>query len=303
MSTDNLIINISAQRDSRLLTNMQLFSALTVGFTTLGAAVACWQIYRGTVGILEVTLLLAFYFPTAIGIEAGFHRYFSHSAFRGGVFVTWMMGILGSLAAQGPILFWAATHRKHHAFTDKEGDPHSPNIQGRHLGGRIKGLLHAHVVWLFSKEQASWAKFAPDLVRSREIIAINSSYLIWVVSGLLLPALISGVITQSWSGAFNGLIWGGLFRIFLLNHVTWTINSICHTVGSQPHELKDNSRNIFLLCILSVGGSFHNNHHAYPIGARNDHQSRLQLDLSGMFIELLGLIGLAKNIKRYKHKS
>jgi stearoyl-CoA desaturase (delta-9 desaturase) len=303
MSTDNLIINTTVQKVSIGLTSMQIFAALTVCFTTLGAAVACWQIFQGTVGILEVALLLVFYFSTAIGIEAGFHRYFSHSAFKGGIFVTWMMGILGSMAAQGPVLFWAATHRKHHAFTDKDGDPHSPNIHGRHLLGRIKGLLHAHMGWLFTKEQASWAKFSPDLVRSRDIISINSSYLVWVVFGLLLPAFIAGVITQSWGGAFNGLIWGGLFRIFLLDHMTWTINSICHTVGSQPHESKDNSRNIFLLCIPSVGGSFHNNHHAYPIGARNDHQSILQLDLSGRFIEFLGLLGLASNIKRYKKKS
>lgn len=303
MSSENVIPSTSIASPNNRFTSMQIFAAITVGLTTVGAGVAIWQIALGQVGLLEIVLLLSFYFPTAIGIEAGFHRYFSHSAFKGNKFVTWMMGGLGSMAAQGPVLFWAATHRKHHAFTDKEGDPHSPNIQGKHLMGRIKGLIHAHMGWLFVKEQASWGKFAPDLIRSRDIMAINSSYLFWVLLGLALPAAIGGAITQTWMGAFNGLIWGGLFRIFLLDHVTWTVNSICHTVGSQPHKSDDNSRNIFLLCIPSVGGSFHNNHHAFPIGARNDHQSKLQLDLSGMFIELLGVLGLANNIKRYKKKS
>lgn len=297
---ENAVAGGQAQPISRGINSMQVFAALTVGITTVGAGVAAWQLYQGQVGTLEWILLLAFYFPTAIGVEAGFHRYFSHSAFKGNRFVTWMMGILGSMAAQGPVLFWAATHRKHHAFTDKEGDPHSPNIQGRHLSGRIKGLLHAHVGWLFAKEQAKWSKFAPDLVRNRDIMDINTSYLAWVLLGLALPAAIGGVVTQTWQGAFNGLIWGGLLRIFLLDHVTWTVNSICHTIGSQPHNSEDNSRNIFLLCIPSVGGSFHNNHHAFPIGARNDHQSKWQLDLSGLFIESLGLLGLASNIKRYK---
>lgn len=281
----------------------QIVAILTVGISTLGAAVAFYQLFTGQVTALDWWLLGTFYFATALGIEAGFHRYFSHNSFKGNMATTWLLGILGSMAAQGPVLFWAATHRKHHAFTDIEGDPHSPWIHGRNFTNRIKGFAFSHVGWLFANELASWAKFAPDMLRRREIIKVNQSYMLWVVAGLVLPATIGGLIGGSWQAAFNGLIWGGLLRIFLLDHVTWSVNSICHTIGSQPHKVKDHSRNLAILCIPSVGGSWHNNHHAYPLGARNDHQSKWQLDLSGMFIEFLGVIGMASNIKRYQRKT
>lgn len=277
----------------------QYAAIMTVGVSTLGAIIAAYQVAIGVVTTRDVILLIVFYFLSAIGIEAGFHRYFSHAAFKGKTFTTWLMGGLGSMAAQGPVLFWAATHRKHHAFTDVEGDPHSPYLHGTSFTGRIKGFVFSHIGWLFANELASWAKFAPDLLRTRETVKVNQSYMYWVVLGLLMPAIIGGWLGGSWQAAFNGFIWGGLFRIFLLDHVTWSVNSICHTIGSQPHKVRDKSRNIGLLGIISVGGSWHNNHHAYPIGARNDHQSRWQIDLSGLFIELLGLLGLATDIKRY----
>jgi len=278
---------------------MQIFAGLTIGLSTLGAAIAVFQLVEGSVGAVEWILLAGFYFATAIGIEGGFHRYFSHNAFQGNLRVTWLMGGLGSMAAQGPVLFWAATHRKHHAFTDIDGDPHSPRLHGNGLKGRLAGMIHAHVGWLFAKEQASWAQFAPDLLRKREVVQINQSYLSWVALGLLLPAVIGGVVSMSWQGAFNGFIWGGLLRIFLLDHVTWSVNSLCHTFGKQAYPVKDNSRNLPLFSLISVGGALHNNHHAYPRGARNDHQSKWQMDPSGWFIELLGLLGMATNIKRY----
>ncbi len=276
------------------------FAMITVGTTTIGALIALYQLLQGHVGTLEWVLLASFYFPTALGIEAGFHRYFSHNACRGGRITTWMFGILGSMAAQGPVLFWAATHRKHHSATDQSEDPHSPLIHGRKLGDRLKGFAWSHVGWLFGKNMVSWAKYAPDLLRKREVVAINQSYFTWVLLGLALPAVIGGAVTASWQGAFNGFIWGGLLRIFLLDHVTWSVNSLGHTFGKRPHTTDDNSRNMAWLCLPSVGGSWHNNHHAFPIGARNDHQSPLQIDLSGLFIEFLGLIGLADNIKRYQ---
>lgn len=278
---------------------MQIFAGLTIGLSTLGAAIAVYQFIQGQTGALEWSLLAVFYFATAIGIEGGFHRYFSHNAFQGSQRVTWLMGVLGSMAAQGPVLFWAATHRKHHAFTDVEGDPHSPRLHGTGLKGRLTGMLHAHIGWLFAKEQASWAQFAPDLLRKREVVHINQSYLTWVALGLLLPALIGGLVGMSWQSAFNGFIWGGLLRIFLLDHVTWSVNSLCHTFGKQAYKVKDNSRNLPLFSLISVGGALHNNHHAFPRGARNDHQSKWQMDPSGWFIELLGLLGMATNIKRY----
>ncbi len=277
----------------------QYAAILTVGISTLGAMVAIYQVFADLVTSRDLILLVVFYFLSAIGIEAGFHRYFSHNAFKGNAFTTWLMGGLGSMAAQGPVLFWAATHRKHHAFTDIEGDPHSPYLHGSSLVGRIKGFIFSHIGWLFSNELARWGEFASDLLRKRDVVKVNQSYLYWVLAGLIMPATIGGILGGSLQAAFNGLIWGGLFRIFLLDHVTWSVNSICHTIGSQPHKVKDKSRNLGILGIISVGGSFHNNHHAYPIGARNDHQSRWQIDLSGLFIELLGKLHLATDIKRY----
>jgi stearoyl-CoA desaturase (Delta-9 desaturase) len=301
-NTLNSVINAVPSNSINTSNVTRNFAILTVGTTTLGALVTAYQAFTGQVGIIEIALLLIFYFPTALGVEAGFHRYFSHSAFRGGPFTTWLFGILGSMAAQGPVLFWAATHRKHHSFTDQSEDPHSPNIHGSNLAGRIKRFIYAHVGWLFEPPSAGWAKYAPDLLRKREVLAINQSYLLWVLLGLALPAMLGGLLHGSWSGVFNGLVWGGLLRIFLLDHVTWSINSFGHLVGRRPHTTTDNSRNIWLLAIPSAGGSWHNNHHAYPIGARNDHQSVFQVDLSGMFIELLGVVGLADNIKRYNRK-
>lgn len=278
---------------------MQIFAGLTIGISALGAAIAVYQLFNNQIGWLEWSLLAIFYFATAIGIEGGFHRYFSHNAFQGGSGITWLMGALGSMAAQGPLLFWAATHRKHHAFTDIDGDPHSPRLHGKHTTGRLKGMFHAHIGWLFAKDQASWAQFAPDLLRKREVVQINQSYLSWVVLGLILPAAAGGLIGMSWQSAFNGFIWGGLLRIFLLDHVTWSVNSLCHTFGTQAYKVKDNSHNLSLFGLISVGGSLHNNHHAFPRGARNDHQSKWQMDPSGWFIELLGILGLATKIKRH----
>lgn len=278
----------------------QIFATFTVGLTTIGAVFAGFQLYKGSVGLLGLTLLVIFYFLTALGIEAGFHRYFSHSSFKGRAFTTWMLGILGSMAAQGPVIFWVATHRKHHAFTDVEGDPHSPLTHGKNAIGMIKGFIHSHIGWLFESNPTSWAKFAPDLLRRREVIAINQTYLLWVILGLVLPGLIGGIIGGTLQSAIEGLVWGGLLRIFLLDHMTWSVNSICHLIGKAPYSTKNNSRNLVLLSIPSVGGSLHNNHHYYPVSARNDHQSLLQLDLSGLFIEMLGIIGLASDIKRCK---
>lgn len=274
------------------------FAVFTVGLSTLGALVALWQIASAQVGWLEVCLLASFYFITAFGIEGGFHRFFSHAAYSAGTKMTYLIGALGSMAAEGPVLFWAATHRQHHVFTDRSGDPHSPHLHNGRWTGRIRGFFHAHMGWLFSKSQSSWIKFAPDLLRRREIMTINQHYLLWVILGLLIPAALGGLISLSWQGAFNGLIWGGLFRIFLLHHMTWTVNSLAHCYGKRPYATRDRSANISWLSIPTVGGSLHNNHHAIPASARNDHQSVWQLDLSGLFIELLGKLKLIDDIKR-----
>ena len=274
------------------------FAILTVGGSSAGAVLALWQWWHGQVGVLEYTLLAVFYLLTALGIEAGFHRFFSHAAFSSGPRTTYLLGAMGSMAAEGPVLFWAATHRQHHVFTDQAGDPHSPHGHDGSWHGRVRHFIHAHIGWLFASQHSSWARFAPDLLRRRAIMTINQHYLLWVLLGLALPAAIAGVIGGSWAAAGNGLVWGGLLRIFLLHHVTWGVNSLAHCWGKRPYNTRDRSGNLAWLALPSVGGAWHNNHHAVPASARNDHQSPWQLDLSGWFIELLGVLGLAGDIKR-----
>lgn len=275
------------------------YALLTVGVPTVGALIALWQLFQQGIGWLELALLVGMYVPTALGIEAGFHRFFSHRAFRAGRFVTGALGVFGSMAAQGPILFWAAIHRKHHAFTDKEGDPHSPVplTSAPTLKSRLRAFAHAHVGWLFSVDDTDWLRYTSDLLRDRLIFRLNYLYPVWVVLGLALPAGLAGLVTGSWEGAWRGLLWGGLVRIFLLDNVTWGVNSLGHLFGPRLHESGDQSRNIAWLALPSVGGSWHNNHHAFPGSARNDHLA-WQFDFSGLFVEALALLGLASDVHR-----
>ncbi|MBI3897888.1 MAG: acyl-CoA desaturase [Gammaproteobacteria bacterium] len=271
---------------------------LTVGVPAIGFVAAVSIAAVAGVTWLELGLLLGMYFATACGVEAGLHRFFSHRAFRAGPVLTALLAILGSMAAQGPVLFWTATHRAHHAFTDKPGDPHSPLLHGPGFMGKLRGLWHSHIGWLFSLNHKDWIKYVPDLIRDPFVFRLNQYYFLWVVLGLLIPALLGGIIGRTWQGAGMGFLWGGLVRIFLLDQATWGVNSLAHLFGSRPHATRDNSRNLAWLAPFSVGGSWHNNHHAYPTSARND-QKIWQIDPAGWFIELMAVLGLAWDVKRY----
>ncbi|MCP3138581.1 acyl-CoA desaturase [Pyxidicoccus xibeiensis] len=275
------------------------YAALTVGVPTVGAGIAMWQLLHYGIGWLEVSLLVGMYIPTALGIEAGFHRFFAHRSFRAGRLVTGALAIFGSMAAQGPILFWAAIHRKHHAFTDKDGDPHSPVPLAATptLADRLRAFVHAHVGWLFKVDDTDWLRYTADLLRDSFIFRLNYLYPLWVLLGLLIPAGIAGLVTESWDGAWRGMVWGGLLRIFLLDNVTWGVNSLGHLFGPRMHASGDQSRNMAWLALPSAGGSWHNNHHAFPGSARNDHHF-WQFDLSGAFIEGLALAGLVSEVHR-----
>lgn len=293
-TTDNRAGHDSIPAQARL---QRLFAWFSVGVPTLGFVVAIWWAVRYGVGAMEVTLLAVMYVVTALGVETGMHRFFSHRAFQAGPGVTALLGICGSMAAQGPILFWAAGHRKHHAFTDRVGDPHSPRPVAPGIAGRLAGLWHAHVGWLFTAEPVPWSRFAPDLLRDRLVVRLNQYYPLWVLLGLALPAVAGGLWTGDMEGAWLGFLWGGLVRIFLVDQVTWGINSLAHSFGGRDHDTRCNSRNFWPLALLSMGGAWHNNHHAHPTRARTD-ESPWQLDPSGWFIEALGRLGLAWNIRR-----
>jgi len=234
---------------------------------------------------------------TSLGIEAGFHRFFSHRAFSAPAGVVAFWGIAGSMAAQGSVLFWVATHRQHHAHSDGEGDPHSPRPRGTGRWAGVRGLWHGHVGWLFHVRRENWAAFVPDLLANRQVVRLSQRYPLWVLAGLALPALLGWAWTGSARGAAGGLLWGGLTRIFLLDQVTWGVNSIGHTLGARPHRTRDNSRNVPALAPLSLGGSWHNNHHAEPALAHTRH-AFWQLDLAGTAITVLERMGLASDVRR-----
>jgi len=274
-------------------------ACLTVCVPAAGFAAAIAYSIRYGFTWADGLLLGVMYLVTGLGVEGGLHRFFSHCAFGAGAVLTTLWAVAGSMAGQGPIIFWVATHRIHHAFTDTDRDPHSPRPIGDGPMAALRGLWHGHVGWLFTVRRANWSRHVPDLLSNRTLMKVNQLYYAWVLLGLALPTLAGGLLTGSISGAVRGLLWGGLARIFLLDQVTWGVNSIGHTLGSRPYPTRDNSRNVAVMAAISVGGSWHNNHHARPSLAINRH-ALWQVDITGMFIRLLDLLGLVRNV-RYKN--
>jgi stearoyl-CoA desaturase (Delta-9 desaturase) len=263
----------------------------------LALAVAIPVAWGGFFGWSDLVLMVVFYSITAAGITAGFHRYFTHGSFKARPWLRITLAIAGSLAIEGPVDRWVADHRKHHAFSDKEGDPHSPWRYGESVPALLKGLFYAHLGWLFDVEQTPRAKYAPDLVDDPAISRISRSFGALVLASLLLPALLGGLLTWSWMGMLTALFWAGLIRITLVHHVTWSVNSICHFFGRRRFDIEDQSTNVAWLAVFSFGESWHHNHHAFPRSAY--HGLRWwEIDPSGMFISTLSKLGLAWNVVR-----
>lgn len=290
-------MDISSSISDRTGIRERQLAWLTVGIPTLGTLAALVLAWQHGIGGIELGLLASMYLLTALGVEVGLHRFFSHRAFKAGPGVTAFFAIAGSMAAQGPVLFWAATHRQHHAFTDKEGDPHSPHLVGEGFLNRLRGWWHAHVGWLFTLRRQNWSQFVPDLFRDRWIVRLNQHYYLWVLLGLAIPAVAGGLIEGTLYGASMGLLWGGFVRIFLVDHATWCINSFAHTFGPRSHETRDTSRNLLWLAIPTVGGGWHNNHHAFPALAYTGLKP-WQIDIGGRFIDLLALFGLVWDVRK-----
>ena len=243
----------------------------------------------------DLGLLLGMYFLTALGITVGFHRLFVHRSFETYLWLKFIWAVLGSMAVQGPLLSWVAKHRRHHQFSDMAEDPHSPHQYGSGVLGTLKGFWHAHIGWLFDAKP-DLSRYVKDLSASRTLRVASMLFPLWVVLGLAIPAVLGGVITLSWQGAFTGFVWGGLARIFLVHHVTWSVNSACHLWGRRPYKSDDMSRNNMVVGILAMGEGWHNTHHAFPTSAR--HGLRWwQLDLSYWVIRGLAFLGLAWSLK------
>ncbi len=255
-----------------------------------------WQ--YGWVSPFFVGMLVVGWLITGLGITIGFHRMLTHRSFDTYDWHRLFWAGVGSLAIEGPPLAWCAVHRQHHQHSDHEGDPHSPHLHGDGLWAGIKGFWHAHTGWLFGR---SWddemiAKYVPDLKRIKGMDAISKQYVWWIVASLALPAIIGGLATMSWFGAFLGFLWGGLARIFLTHHVTWSVNSICHIFGRRDFHSDDDSRNNLIFGILSHGEGWHNNHHAFPTSARHG-LKWWQWDTSWMIIKLMSMVGLVWNVR------
>ena len=245
---------------------------------------------------LDVGLAAAMYVISVLGITVGFHRYFTHRSFVATPALRSALAIAGSLALQGDVVTWVADHRRHHAFSDKVGDPHSPWLFGTSTGALAKGFLHAHTGWLFDRDKTNAKRFTPDLLADEDIVRVDKLFVVWSVATLLVPAALGGLITMSWWGAFTAFFWAGLVRVGLLHHVTWSINSICHMIGDQPFASRDHSRNVWPLAILSFGESWHNLHHADPTCARHGVQ-RGQIDISARTIWVFEKLGWASAVR------
>ena len=271
--------------------------AMVVPFVaTVAAIVLLWG---RVVSWHDLALFGLMYVVTAAGITVGYHRMLTHRSFRTHKPTEYVFASLGSMAVQGPVIAWVADHRKHHAHTDVEGDPHSPHVgHGDGVVGVLQGLWHAHMGWLLSEHgRADWKKYAPDLYEDRGMRLINRRFVTLVMLGLGIPALAGYLITGTLLGAATGLLWGGLVRIFFVHHVTWSVNSVCHFLGSRRFEVDDQSTNVFWLALPSLGESWHHNHHAFPRSAVHGLR-RWELDPSALLIAAMERTGLAWNVIR-----
>ena len=271
-----------------------LWVFVTVPFAALVAAIpVAWG---WGLSPLDASMAVLGYLIAGFGIAAGFHRYFTHGSFKARPALRIVLAVAGSLAVEGSPTQWVADHRRHHAYADREGDPHSPWRYGSSVPALVKGLFFAHLGWMFNREQSNKARFAPDLVADRGIRVVDRLFLPLVAVSLFTPALIGGLVTGSWIGALTGFFWAGLVRMALLHHVTWSVNSICHVVGERPFSSKDKATNFWPLAILSFGESWHNSHHADPTGARHG-VLRGQIDPAARLIWLFQKLRLVYDVR------
>lgn len=232
----------------------------------VAAVVVLWS--TPLVGWTDLAIMLVMYVITGYGVTLGFHRLLTHRSFQTHKPVEYGLAIAGSMAVQGPVTQWVADHRKHHAHTDQEGDPHSPHGHGGGVKGALKGLWYAHLGWLFDRAgQAAHERYARDLHEDPGMRRINRLFPLWALVGVLIPFGIGYAVDGTLGGALTAALWGGAVRIFLLHHVTWAINSVCHFFGSRRFAVEDHSTNVFWLSLLSFGESWHHNHHAFPRSA------------------------------------
>jgi stearoyl-CoA desaturase (delta-9 desaturase) len=274
----------------------QILVGVFVGLPMLALVTSIPFAWGWGLGWHDIVIAAVFYVISGLGITVGYHRYFTHSSFKAKRGLRVALAVAGSLAMQGPVITWVSDHRRHHKYSDREGDPHSPWKYGTDAKALARGLFWAHIMWLFDPNQTSHEKFSPDLLADRDIKRVDSLFAPLVGVSLLVPALIGGLWGMSWHGAIEAFFWAGLVRVTLLHHVTWSINSICHTFGDTEFQSRDKSRNVSWLAVASFGESWHNLHHADPTCARHG-ALKGQVDPSARVIWTFEKLGWAHNVR------
>jgi stearoyl-CoA desaturase (delta-9 desaturase) len=285
----------TAQRRQSTGERIAIASFVTVPFLALLAAIPAAVVF-GWISWLDVGLAVGMYLIAGHGITVGFHRYFTHGAFRANRALRVALAVGGSLAIEGPVDTWVADHRRHHQFSDRDGDPHSPWRYGSNLAALTQGMVYAHVGWFFNPDPTDKEQYVPDLLRDRDIVRVARAFPALAAVSVLLPPLIGGLATWSWTGALTAFFWASLVRIGLLHHVTWSINSICHALGERPFASRDRSGNVWWLAVLSMGESWHNLHHADPTCARHGVLAG-QVDSSARVVWLFEKAGWATAVR------
>jgi stearoyl-CoA desaturase (delta-9 desaturase) len=265
----------------------------------VGVGLAGWQMWNGLLHRYDVLDFAIMYLLTGLGVTVGFHRLFTHRAFKTFPAMRFVLAVLGSAAIEGPVISWVADHRKHHAFSDRDGDPHSPHVDhGSGVRGVLRGLGHAHVGWLFvHTARGHRERYAPDLVADPVVSFVDKTFFVWAIGGLAAAFGLGVAIGHSVRAGFTGLLWGGAVRMLVLHHVTYSINSLCHFFGRRSYATGDHSRNLAWLAPLSLGEAWHNNHHAFPTSAFHGFGVR-QLDISGLVIGAMERLGLCWDVVR-----
>jgi stearoyl-CoA desaturase (delta-9 desaturase) len=293
VNTPELVQPVEHETADRIITGL----VTAVPFLLL--AVAAWQVWDEALHWRDLAILAGAYVVTALGVTVGFHRLLTHRSFKTSAALRGILAALGSAAIEGPVISWVADHRKHHTFSDEQGDPHSPHVgHGGGWRGTLRGLFHAHMGWLFiHTERGSKHRFASDLIKDPIVSMVDRTFIIWAVAGLAVPFAVGYVIGGTLVAGLTALLWGGAVRVFLVHHITYSINSVCHVFGRRRFETTDESRNVFWLALPTMGEAWHNNHHAFPTSAFHGLR-RWELDPSAAVIRALERLGLVWDVVR-----
>lgn len=283
-------------KSDKLKTPLRIHALVVLLVPPLVSAIAIVMAFNSGIGILEVGLLVGMYVLSIGGITVGFHRHFTHCTFQTNTTIRVIMAILGSMACQGPLIYWVSNHRRHHQYSDRPGDIHSPYFKEDKPLSSFQKFWHSHIGWTFDHEITNTFLFAKDLLRDPIISKVNRLYYLWILLGLAIPTLLGGLLTGTWMGALSGLLWGGFVRIFISYHATLSVNSITHLYGSRSFNTSEHSTNNIWLAIPTGGEAWHNNHHAFQNSAKLG-LKWWQIDLSYWAIRTLEFAGLVWEVK------